>query len=149
PGIPTLEARIDDIRAVLDATGRQRTVLFASGDAGPLAILFAATYPERTMGLALFNSVPRVTRSPETPWLPDREEFERQIADATTHWTDMEYNLDRFRGWAPSAPDDELEASIRIQRLGTSPGAHEAYMRWTFEVDVCDVLPLIRVPTLV
>jgi hypothetical protein len=63
-GAPTLEARMDDIRAVMDAAGSERAVLWGPGDAGPLCMLFAATYPERTLGLVPFNSGPRFTRNP-------------------------------------------------------------------------------------
>ena len=66
-GIPTLEMRMDDIRAVLDAVGSERAVLFGLGDAAPLSVLFAATYPERTSGLILMNSAPRFVRSPSLP----------------------------------------------------------------------------------
>jgi pimeloyl-ACP methyl ester carboxylesterase len=69
-GAPTLEARMDDIRVVMDSAGSERAVLWGPGDAGPLCMLFAATYPERTLGLILFNSMPRITRAPDMPWLP-------------------------------------------------------------------------------
>src|SRR5437867_4917798 len=80
-GVPSLEMRMDDIRAVMDATGSEHAALFGLGDAGPLSVLFAATYPERTSGLILMNSSPRFVRSPSLPWLPTREETERQADD--------------------------------------------------------------------
>ena len=64
---------MDDIRAVLDAVGSERAVLFGLGDASPLSVLFAATYPERTAGLILMNASPRFVKSPGLPWLPTRE----------------------------------------------------------------------------
>src|SRR4029450_11284292 len=72
-GTPTLETRIDDIRAVMDAAGSQRAVVFGLGDAGPLCVLFAATYRERTTALVLMNSSPRFVRSAEFPWLRTRD----------------------------------------------------------------------------
>ncbi len=74
---PTLEARMDDIRAVMDAAGSERAVLVGLGEGGPLCALFAATYPERTTALVLINTSPRMVRSPELPWLPTRAERER------------------------------------------------------------------------
>ena len=85
-GADTLEARMDDIRAVLDAAGSERAVLFALGEAGPLCMLFAATYPERTSALVLMNSTPRVVRSPEMPWLPSRAEAERRAEEMGRRW---------------------------------------------------------------
>src|SRR5206468_4728543 len=73
-GLPTLETRMDDIRAVLDAVGSQRAVLFGLGDASPLSVLFAATHPERTAGLILMNASPRFVKTPRPPWLPTRAE---------------------------------------------------------------------------
>src|SRR5438552_10658362 len=70
----TLEVRMDDIRAVMDAAGSERAVLGGLGDGGPLCALFAATYPERTTALVLINTTPRFVRSPELPWLPTRAE---------------------------------------------------------------------------
>jgi pimeloyl-ACP methyl ester carboxylesterase len=80
-GTPTLETRMDDIRAVLDTAGSPRAVLFGLGDASPLSVLFAATYPERTAGLILMNASPRFVKSPSLPWLPTREETQRQADD--------------------------------------------------------------------
>ena len=66
----TLETRMDDIRAVMDAAGSDPAIVHALGEGGPLAMLFAATYPERTDGLVLINSSPRLVRSAEFPWFP-------------------------------------------------------------------------------
>ena len=82
-GAPTLEARMDDIRVVMDAAGSERAVLWGPGDAGPLCMLFAATYPERTLGLILFNSMPRMTRAPDMPWLAPRAVAEQRIEEVT------------------------------------------------------------------
>ena len=78
----TLEERMDDIRAVMDAAGSERAVLCGLGDGGPLCALFAATYPERTTALVLINTAPRMVRTPELPWLPSRAEREREIDEA-------------------------------------------------------------------
>ena len=87
-GVPTLETRMDDIRAVMDAAGSDRAVLFGIGDAGPLCTLFAATFPERTAGLMLMNTTPRFVRSPDFPWLPTRGEHEQVIDEAVRRSVD-------------------------------------------------------------
>ena len=146
---PTLETRMDDIRAVLDAVGSERAALFGLGDASPLSVLFAATYPERTSGLILMNSSPRFVRSPNLPWLPTREETQRQADEAERRWGDPAFAYEFLRAANPSATDDELRTAARIFRLSVSPGAAAAYIRMNIDVDVCDLLPLIRVPTLI
>src|SRR5262245_31966179 len=73
-GFADMETRMDDIRAVLDAVGSERAfVMGFSSDGGPLAALFAAAYPERTVGLILWAATPRLTRAPGFPWGPTRE----------------------------------------------------------------------------
>ena len=146
---PTLETRMDDIRAVLDAVGSERAALFGLGDASPLSVLFAATYPERTSGLILMNSSPRFVRSPNLPWLPTREETQRQADEAERRWGDPAFAYEFLGAANPSATDDELRTAARIFRLSVSPGAAAAYIRMNIDVDVCDLLPLIRVPTLI
>ena len=148
-GIPTLETRMDDLRAVLDAVGSKRAVLFGLGDASPLSVLFAATYPERTQALVLMNASPRFVKSPTLPWLPTREETERQADDWERHWGDPAFAQKILAGLNPSATDAEIRSIARVVRLSVSPGAVAAYIRANIDVDVCDVLPLIRVPTLV
>jgi class 3 adenylate cyclase/pimeloyl-ACP methyl ester carboxylesterase len=146
---PTLEMRMDDVRAVMDAAQSERAVVFGLGDAGPLCALFAATYPERTSGLILMNSSPRFVRSPSFPWLPTRGETERRADDFERRWGEPAFALEFVRMNNPSATGEELRSSARVFRLSVSPGAAAAYVRMNIEVDVCDVLPLIRVPTLV
>src|SRR6266700_5041595 len=87
---PTLEARMDDIRAVMDAAGSDRAVVCGLGEGGPLCALFAATYPERTSALVLVNSTPRFVRCPELPWLRTRAERERLNEEMVGDWGDLE-----------------------------------------------------------
>jgi len=148
-GVPTLETRMDDIRAVLDGIGSERAALFGLGDASPLSVLFAATYPERTSGLILMNSAPRFVRSPNLPWLPSREETQRRADEAERRWGDPTFAYEFLRAANPSATDEELRTAARVFRLSVSPGAAAAYIRMNIDVDVSDLLPLIRVPTLV
>ena len=148
-GVPTLETRMDDIRAVLDAVGSERAALFGLGDASPLSVLFAATYPERTSGLILMNSSPRFVRSPNLPWLPTREETQRRAAEAERRWGETSFAYKLIGTNNPSATDEELRRAARLFRLSVSPGAAAAYILMNMDVDVCDLLPSIRVPTLI
>jgi class 3 adenylate cyclase/pimeloyl-ACP methyl ester carboxylesterase len=145
----TLEVRMDDIRAVMDAAGSERALLVGLGDGGPLCALFAATYPERTKALVLINTVPRFVRSPELPWLPTRAEYERMIEEVLRSWGDREAAAERFGRGSPSATEEERRSFARVFRLSVSPGSAAAYHRMNLDVDICDVLPLIHVPTLV
>jgi class 3 adenylate cyclase len=148
-GSETLEERMDDIRAVMDAVGSERAVISGLGDAGPLCMLFAATYPERTSGLVLIHTSPRSVRSPALPWLPTRAERERQFEGMVRNWGDVDAFAEGFKRSSPSATEEEWKAFARVVRLSVSPGSMAAYLRANLDVDVCDVLPLIRVPTLV
>jgi class 3 adenylate cyclase/pimeloyl-ACP methyl ester carboxylesterase len=148
-GSPTLETRMDDIRAVMDAAGSERAVVFGLGDAGPLCVLFAATYPERTSALVLINSSPRSVRSPELPWLETRAEAERRADEFERRWGETGYLADFLRQANPGMTDEEAELGARLIRLSASPGSAAAYVRANLDTDVCDVLPLVRVPTLV
>jgi len=148
-GAPTLEARMDDIRAVMDAAGSRRAVVFGLGDAGPLCVLFAATYQERTAALVLINSSPRWVRSPELPWLRTRVEAELLADEMERRWGEASYARDFIRHFHPGVTDEEVERGARLMRLSVSPGAAAAYVRANLDTDVCDVLPLVRVPTLV
>jgi class 3 adenylate cyclase/pimeloyl-ACP methyl ester carboxylesterase len=148
-GVPTLEMRMDDIRAVMDAAGSERAVLFGLGDAAPLSVLFAATYPERTSGLILMNASPRFVKNSGLQWLPTREETERRAEDFERRWGDANFAYEFVRGNNPGASEEEIEGSARSFRLSVSPAAAAAYVRMNMDVDVCDLLPLLRVPTLV
>jgi class 3 adenylate cyclase len=148
-GGETLEERMDDIRAVMDAVGSERAVISGLGDAGPLSVLFAATYPERTSGLILIHTWPRFVRSPAFPWLPTRAERERNIEGMVRTFGDVDAFAESFGRSSPSATEEEVKAFARVVRLSVSPGSMAAYMRANLDVDVCDVLPLLRVPTLV
>lgn len=146
---PTLEARMDDIRAVMDAAGSEHAVLVGLGEGGPLCALFAATYPERTTALVLINTSPRMVRSPELPWLPTRAERQRGIEEWVRSWGDTELAAERFGRGSPSATEEERRGFARVIRLSVSPGSAAAYLRMNLDEDICDLLPLIRVPTLV
>ena len=149
-GGETLEARMDDIRMVMDAAGSERAVLFGLGDGGLLCVVFAATYPDRTSGLVLMHSTPRLVRAPELPWLPSRGDIEKRAEEISRGWGDPAFHEQwMLRRDDPSWTEEERRGYMRVLRLSVSPGAAAAYLRAGLDVDVRDVLPLIRVPTLV
>jgi pimeloyl-ACP methyl ester carboxylesterase len=151
--IPTLEERADDIRAVMDAAGSERAVIMGVSEGAPMSIVFAATYPERTRGLVLYGSFARATRAPDYPWAPTREEYERDLAEEerSPPSYDEEW-VRRALGYvAPSLlQDDEFVAWwAMFWRMSISPGAQLDLDRMNLDINVTDVLPAVRVPTVV
>jgi pimeloyl-ACP methyl ester carboxylesterase len=147
----TLEARMDDLRAVLDAVGCDRAVLFGTHEAAAMCLLFAATYPERTVGLALYNPLARGTWAPDYPWAQSPEEWRQEIDDTVSNWGTYAYAERSVRAVVASHADDPefIAAWARHYRLSASPGAVATIMRMAADVDVRDVLGAIRVPTLI
>ena len=144
-GVPDLETRMDDIRAVMDAAGSERAALFGLADGGSLAILFAATYPERTVGLVLYATLPRYVKSPDFPWAPSREEAEREIAELERRWGTPELASE----WLSGQDGGAAEELAALMRRSASPGAAAALQRMNLEIDVSHLLGAVRVPTLV
>jgi len=145
--IPTLEQRMDDVRAVMDAVGSARAALLGVSEGGPMALLFAASFPERTAGLILLGTFARAYRSPDQPFGADADLVERYAESLKRKWgTGV-----GLGGLAPSLADDrEMRAAWgRYQRMAVSPGAGVALLRMNAFIDVRHVLPTIRVPTLV
>ena len=140
--IPTLEERMDDLRAVMEAAGSQRAAVLGVSEGGAMSALFAATFPERTSALVLYG-----TFAEFRSWVPSPEHMERFIRAIDENWGTGS-SLPRF---APSvAQDDQFRHWwARQERLGASPGAAMALMRMNSEIDVRHILPTIRVPTLV
>jgi len=149
--VPTLEARMDDIRAVMDAAGSPRAALIATGEAGAMAILFAATYPERTGGLILWNPFARAVEAPDYPIGETEAEWLRQLAEIDANWGRTDFFAKRFSEDWPDLRDDEaaLRWYCETLRCGASPGAALTVHRMAMDVDVRDVLAAIRVPVLI
>jgi pimeloyl-ACP methyl ester carboxylesterase len=143
-GTPTLEEQMDDVVAVMDAAGSARAAVFAWLEGGAMAALFAATHPERTRALALYEAMPRMSWAPDYDWPPTREQREEALK---APWGDGT----RIIGLAPSAASDPrlVEWFGRLERLAASPGTAAKLMMLNAEVDVRAVLPSITVPTLV
>ncbi len=145
--LPTLEARMDDVRAVMDAVGSERAALFGFSEGGNMSALFAATYPERTAALVMFGTFAKRQWSADYPWAPTREEREKTFALIEREWG----NLTDVKHYAPSKADDPVfaEQIATYFRRSASPGAAVALLRMNTEIDIRAVLPAIRVPTLV
>lgn len=145
--LPTLEQRLDDVRAVMDAVGSQRAVLLGVSEGGPLCSLFAATYPQKTEALIMIGSYARRMRDADYPWGPTREERDAFCESLVDEWGGPVGIEDR----APSKADDPAfrEWWASYLRMGASPGAAVALTRMNADIDIRDVLPSIRVPTLV
>jgi class 3 adenylate cyclase len=145
--LPTLEQRMDDVRAVMDAVGSERAALFGSSEGGPMSLLFAATYPERTTALILYASYAWRGRSPEYPWGRTEEQ-----AEAFIKATEEDYRgFDDLHHRMPSGVDDQhfRQWFSNFRRLSASPGAAAALARMNAQIDVRDILSTVRVPTLV
>jgi class 3 adenylate cyclase/pimeloyl-ACP methyl ester carboxylesterase len=141
---PALETRMDDVRAVLDAVGSTSAVLFGSHDGCSMAVLYAATYPERTRALVLFHPV---AHDPEG----DSEAARQDLARLRDSWGTQEYSDELLEQTEPSAAVDPYERQwfANWLRVGASPSVAYALNRAWFETDLREILPSVRVPTLV
>ena len=146
----TLETRIDDIRAVLDAAGSESAVLFGTGEGGQICAFFAATYPERTQALILFGTPARAVRTADYPFGPTLEQWHAHLREVRERWGEREYFEQQATELFGSIAEEELVRwFVECQRFCASPGAALAFYRIYGETDIRDVLPAIRVPTLV
>jgi class 3 adenylate cyclase len=145
--LPTLEQRMEDVRAVMDAAGSERASFLAISEGGPLSMMLAASHPERVEALVLYGSFARWSRADDYPWAPTDEQHKQGREAMRRHWgegTGIEF-------FAPSLVGDEATRAFwgRFQRQSASPGAAVALSRMATEIDVRDLLPSVRVPTLV
>jgi pimeloyl-ACP methyl ester carboxylesterase len=145
--LPTLEQRMDDVRAVLDATGSERAAVFGASEGGNLSVLFAATYPERVRAVVLVGIYAKRIWSPDYPWAPTAEQRERENELLEREWAG-EMDVSEL---APRAADDPalMRRIATFFRRSASPGAAVALNRMNTNIDTRAVLPAISVPTLV
>jgi pimeloyl-ACP methyl ester carboxylesterase len=149
-GVATLEERMEDVRAVLDACGSQRAALFGLSEGGPMSLLFAATYPERTTALITFGSFAKLLPAPGYLW-----EARESVEELRAPWIDaLENHWGEGKALAmfmPSLGSDvnALRMLGMFERAAASPTMVLALDRFNTEVDVTQVLPVISVPTLV
>ncbi len=149
--VPTLETRMDDVRAVMDAAASEESALWAAHEGARIGCLFAATYPERTRALILFDPSARGRRTSDYPWGRTDTEWRRWLREVGDGWgteTFQEHYLDSY---CPSVADDAEFRSWHVRHMlsSASPGAAVAFQRMVMDGDVTDVLAAIRVPTLV
>jgi pimeloyl-ACP methyl ester carboxylesterase len=144
---PTLEERMDDVRAVLDAVGWERAAIWGVSEGGPMAMMFAATYPERTQALLLYGTYARFSRSSDYPHGYPAELNDRWLPMLDTIWGTGELS----RSFAPSVTGDAamLRVLARLERMAMSPGTARKLFGLMTQIDVRHVLPAIRVPTLI
>ena len=147
-GAPSLETRMDDVRAVMDAVGSKRAAFYGLSEGAAMSILFAATYPERVAALVVRSAFPRRMWAPDYPWGSTEEEYRRQVERDLLMFGPREQaeravaELGRFEG-------EELTSFLDYLRYGASPGAVEALHRMNRDIDVRAVLPAVHVPTLI
>jgi pimeloyl-ACP methyl ester carboxylesterase len=145
--LPTLEERMDDVRAVMDAAASERAFLLGISEGGPMCTLFAATHPERTAGLVLCNTMARNVHADDYPWALTTEAWNRFLEVIEREWgTGL---TPRF--FAPSRASDEafVRSWARFERRAVSPGAMHKILAMAMDTDIRDVLPSVQVPTLV
>jgi pimeloyl-ACP methyl ester carboxylesterase/DNA-binding CsgD family transcriptional regulator len=145
--LPTLEQRMDDVRAVLDAVGSKRAALLGISEGGVMAALFSATYPERVAGLIIAGSYPSALRRRGYPWGYTEEGFENAIGLVQQTWGKA-VGMERY---APSQVDNPEVANwwATFKQMSASPGDAEDLMRMNLLIDIRDILSAIRVPTLI
>lgn len=144
---PTLEERMDDVRAVLDAAGWERAVIWGISEGGPMAMMFAATYPHRVPALVLYGTFARFSRANDYSHGYPLEVNEKWVADLESTWGSGELS----RSFAPSMATDAATMRIlaRLERMAMSPGTARKLFALLTQTDVRHVLPAIRVPTLI
>jgi class 3 adenylate cyclase len=143
----TYEQRMDDIRAVMDAVGSERAALLGWSEGAPLCATFAATYPQRTVALVMYGGMPRFVRAEDYPFGMPLEEVNAWLEMMPSMWGQDEELL---RLWAPNVADQPGPRRwfARFGRMAVSPGGAVALFSMVRDLDVRDVLPAIRVPTL-
>jgi pimeloyl-ACP methyl ester carboxylesterase len=147
---PTLEERIDDVRAVMDAAGSERAALFGISEGGPMSVLFAATHPDRVIALVLHGAMGRTTEAPDYPWASPAEALRESASEfIAPYWGQQAEGMVEL--FAPSFADDPeaVEFTARMERSAASPAMVQQIFEMFLDIDVRAVLPTIRVPTLV
>lgn len=148
-GVPTLENRSDDIRAVLDAAGSQRAALFGASEGVPMSVVFAASHPEHVSALVLYGGIARVLWAPDYQFGAPERTYRRELEEDFETFMAPGSVEESVRSGLPSADEAEVRAWARIFRYGASPAAYEALDRMNMAIDVREVLPVVSAPTLV
>ena len=147
---PTLEQRVDDVRAVMDAAGSECAALFGISEGGPMSVLFAATHPHRATALILHGAMGRTTEAPDYPWASPEEALRESAAEfIAPYWGQQAEGMVEL--FAPSFVGDPqtVDFFARMQRSAASPAMQRHLFEMFLDVDVRAILPTIQVPTLV
>ncbi|MGH3135240.1 MAG: adenylate/guanylate cyclase domain-containing protein [Gaiellaceae bacterium] len=147
-GAPTLEARMDDLRAVMDAVGSQRAAILGVVEGAPMSALFAATYPDRTAALVLRGGFPRTMWAPDYVWGRTEQQYRGDAARELQIYGTREEAL-AFIHELAAWEEEDVPVIVDYLRWSASPGTLAALSRMNQEIDIRHVLPAIRVPTLV
>jgi pimeloyl-ACP methyl ester carboxylesterase len=147
-GAPSLETRMDDVRAVMDAVGSLRAAFYGLSEGAAMSILFAATYPERTAALVVRSCSPRTMWAPDFPWGRREEAYQQEVDQALRVFAARAEAREAVRALGMQT-EEEVEAFIDYVRYGVSPGMLAALYRMNKEIDIRQVLPAVGVPTLV
>ena len=147
----TLEARMDDILAVLDSLGIARASLLGVGESANVCALFAASYPERCQRLVLYSPYARGLRSADYPYGPTDEQAHAYLATVRAHYGEREFCRGLLKVLSPNQASDEghLDWIVWSQRLAASPSSAVEFWRMTFDTDITPILGSIRVPSLI
>jgi class 3 adenylate cyclase/esterase/lipase len=146
-GAGTLEERMDDVRAVMDAAGLEQASLMGLSEGGPMSLLFAATHPERVRSLVLYGSFARAVSGPDYPYGVSAELASAFIEDLQANWGTGTFSAANAAD--PPPGEEPLRAAARFERNTTTPGVAAAIMRANIEIDARHVLQAVTVPTLV
>jgi len=144
---PTLDERVEDLLAVMDAASSERVTLLGISEGGPMSLLLTATHPHRVRSLILYGVTPRFSHAPDWPWGWTQNVIDEALVEIDKNWGNGAL-LDRF---APTRTGDDVarRAWGRTQRAGASPAMARAVMEAMVDIDCRDILPAITVPTLI
>jgi class 3 adenylate cyclase len=149
--VPTLETRMDDLRAVMDDVGSERAILWTAQEGARLAALFAATYPERLTGLVFYDPTAKGRRTDDYPWALTDEQWRQRLREIRDGWGRTEFLDACLSEWSPRQRDDPNFRAwfLAHMRRSLSPGSALAFFRMMMDSDISDVLPAVRVSTVV
>ncbi len=145
----TIEERTDDIRAVMDAARSEAAVILGASEGGSMACVYAAQYPERTRGLIVWGCQASWIKRPGHPWGYERVQYDQMVQKLRDTWPSREYVRTWGAGLGNAAPEEMVDDFLHVFQMATSPAAIVALEEMNGQIDIRDVLPSIRVPTLV
>jgi class 3 adenylate cyclase len=148
--VPTLEQRVDDVRAVMDAAGSERAAMFGVSEGGPMSLLFAATHPDRATAVVLHGAMGRTTEAPDYPWASPADALRESAAEflAPIWGRDARGIIEIFAPSLAGTPG-VAEFTARLERSAASPAMVQKVFEMYLDIDVRAILPTIRIPTLV